>query len=222
VDEEVPLYIRVLRFPVVILAATSMTFVLFYLMQHLISSSKQELDESPVFNIVDFTRVRQSQEIQTKKRRAEPPPTPDTPPPQPQVAVNTGNNVEAWSTVFTPPAADLDVDLTVNYFSDGAMLPVVKVQPVYPQKALERGLIGWVELEFTVDEVGRVVNPVVINNCVMALVAHRTECEGHPGRMFDRSAIRAASKFKYKPLVVDGIAMATEGVRNRITFELDE
>jgi hypothetical protein len=38
-----------------IVAAAAMTLSLFYLMQSLIASSKQELDESANINIVDFT-----------------------------------------------------------------------------------------------------------------------------------------------------------------------
>jgi len=221
-DEKLAIFIRFIRFPIVALAAAAMTISLFYLMQSLIASNKQALDESPVFNIVDFTRVRQVQEVQTTKRRAEPPPVPDVPPPPLQIAVSTTKSATDWSNTFTPPPSKVDVDLTIGLFSDGERLPVVKVQPIYPQRALERGLIGWVIVEFTVDEIGRVINPVVVDNCVTPLVADHTECTDHPGRMFDRSALRAASKFKYKPLVVDGIAMASPGVRNRITFELGD
>ena len=61
-------------------------------------------------------------------------------------------------------------------------------------------------LEFIVTKTGAVANPVVI--------------EASPPGIFDRAAINAALKFKYKPKVVDGEPIDVAGVRNRITFEL--
>jgi protein TonB len=63
-----------------------------------------------------------------------------------------------------------------------------------------------VVLEFIVTKTGAVRDPVVI--------------EAKPPGIFDRSAINAALKFKYKPKVVNGDAIDVAGVRNRITFEL--
>jgi len=40
--------------------------------------------------------------------------------------------------------------------------------------------------------------------------------------VFDKSALRAASKFKYKPKVIDGEPVETAGVQNKIIFELEE
>lgn len=40
--------------------------------------------------------------------------------------------------------------------------------------------------------------------------------------MFDKAALAAVAKFKYKPRIVDGRPIATSGVKNMITFELDE
>ncbi|MEX2327106.1 MAG: energy transducer TonB, partial [Pseudomonadales bacterium] len=114
-----------------------------------------------------------------------------------------------------------DMSGTFGFISDGNYLPIVKVQPVYPRTALVRGLGGWVVLEFTVDKIGRVVDPVVIDNCV-SLFKFGEECEDQPGSLFDHSALRAAVKFKYKPKVEDGVPIATHHVRHKISFELDE
>ena len=84
----------------------------------------------------------------------------------------------------------------------------MKVAPVYPRRALTRGIEGYVLLEFTVNSAGAVENPVVV--------------EADPPGIFDRAAVQAALKFKYKPKVVNGEPIAVAGVRNRITFELTE
>ena len=39
---------------------------------------------------------------------------------------------------------------------DGEYLPIVKVQPIYPRRALQRGIQGYVIVEFTVTKNGSV------------------------------------------------------------------
>ena len=39
--------------------------------------------------------------------------------------------------------------------------------------------------------------------------------------IFEAAALEAASKFKYKPRLINGNPVAVPGVRNRITFVLD-
>jgi len=39
--------------------------------------------------------------------------------------------------------------------------------------------------------------------------------------IFDRAAVRAALRYKYKPLIRDGNAVEVEGVTQRITFVLE-
>lgn len=85
-------------------------------------------------------------------------------------------------------------------------LPLVKVAPIYPSVALERNLQGHVLLEFAVTTTGAVRDPVVV--------------EAEPPGVFDRAAINAVSRFKYKPKVVAGETVEVTGVRNRIVFEV--
>ncbi|MEC9318496.1 MAG: energy transducer TonB, partial [Pseudomonadota bacterium] len=91
--------------------------------------------------------------------------------------------------------------------SDGEYLPIVKVQATYPRRALQRGIEGYVVVEFTVTKQGSVKNPVVV--------------EAEPQGIFEDSAMEAVLKFKYKPRVIDGEPVEVEGVRNRMTFEMN-
>ena len=106
--------------------------------------------------------------------------------------------------------------------SDGEYLPIVKVQPVYPRRALSRGLQGWAIVEFTVSEQGSVVAPLVVSNCAWTKPKTSGPCVDSPNGVFDSAAVRAAQKFKYKPKVIDGEPVETAGVQNRIVFELAE
>ena len=87
------------------------------------------------------------------------------------------------------------------------MLPIVRVEPVYPARALSRGVEGYVDMSFTVTTTGTVKDPVV---------AYSTNS------LFDRAATRAVLKFKYKPRVIDGVAVDVPNVTERITFRIEE
>jgi protein TonB len=109
-------------------------------------------------------------------------------------------------------AADVGNDISLDgglalESGDGEYLPIVKVSPVYPRRALQRGIQGYVIVEFTVNEIGAVVNPVVV--------------EAEPQGIFEQAAMDAAKKFKYKPRVVNGEPTSVAGVQNRISFVID-
>ena len=46
------------------------------------------------------------------------------------------------------------------------------------------------------------------------------ECEDSPNSVFDRAAERAVLKFKYKPKIEDGVAVATQEVPFRLRFQM--
>ena len=105
-------------------------------------------------------------------------------------------------------AADVALDGGLALESgDGEYLPIVKVAPVYPRRALQRGIEGFVIVEFTVTKQGTVRDPIVV--------------EANPSGIFEQAAMDAAMKFKYKPRVVNGEATEVSGVQNRITFQID-
>ena len=69
-------------------------------------------------------------------------------------------------------------------------IPVFKMEPRYPRKAARRRIEGWVKVEFTITESGTVTNAVAV--------------ESKPRRTFDRSAVQAIRKWRFKPKIVDG------------------
>ena len=182
------------------------TFALFLIMQAVIANDEAKIDEGVKGKLLDMVRLTDDEEIQTKQRKPKPPPPPDEPPPDMPKPEFDSSDVSQGVDVG---AVDVNVDLNVGgggFSSDGEYLPIVKVAPVYPRRAQTRGIEGYVILEFIVTRTGAVTNPVVV--------------EAKPPGIFDRAAINAALKFKYKPKVVNGEAIDVAGVRNRITFEL--
>ncbi len=82
---------------------------------------------------------------------------------------------------------------------------VKSVQPVYPRKARESAIEGWVEMDFTVDEAGTVKD-----------IAVRS---ANPPGVFDQVAVGALSQWRYKPVLHDAKAVA-QRARIRIRFTL--
>ena len=196
------------RYAVGVALGALVTFSLFLLMQALIRSDKSPFNDPAPGSLLDFVRLQDEQELITKKRKPKPPPPPDEPPPDmPKPSFDTTVSVG-----IEIGGVDMDLNLDMagagGFSSDGEYLPIVKVAPVYPRRALTRGIEGYVVLEFTVTKLGTVTNPQVI--------------ESKPSGIFDRAALQAALKFKYKPKVVNGEPIDVHGVRNIIRFELED
>ena len=200
-----------LRICIAFALSAIITLLLFYVMQSLISSGGSALTDPPRGSVLDFVRVKKDETVQKKERKPRKPPPPKEPPPQLQQPQLDSPAADASGGVIDF-AADVGADLALAgglalESGDGEYLPIVKVAPVYPRRALQRGIEGYVIVEFVVTKQGAVRDPVVI--------------EAVPAGIFERAAIEAASKFKYKPRVVNGEPTAVAGVQNRITFEID-
>lgn len=199
------------RLLIALVVSVVITLGLFYLMQSLIKSGGSALTDPPKGNVLDFVRVKQDETPEVKKRKPKKPPPPKEPPPdmpQPQPAAESPDTNGAAIDFGADVAADVDLGGGLALESgDGEYLPIVKVAPVYPRRALSRGIEGYVIVEFTVSKTGSVINPFVV--------------EANPTDIFDRAALEAAVKFKYKPRVVNGEPTEVSGVQNRITFQID-
>lgn len=86
-------------------------------------------------------------------------------------------------------------------------IPISRRAPRYPLTALQRKLEGWVELGFTVDPEGYVIDPQVI------------DYQGHSE--FREAATDAVLKFRYAPRFRNGEPVSVPGVKTKITFTID-
>lgn len=200
-------YVRII---VAIAIAAVINWGLLGLMQYLIATGEKALSDDSSIRFVDFVRVKRDENVEVKEQKPKKPPKPDTPPPAAPPQSQNDVNPNAISTAMAPLANDSSMNLGGMSFgnADGDYLPIVKVAPIYPRRALTRGLEGWVLLEFTVTKLGTVTDIKVL--------------ESDPPNIFDKAAIGAAAKFKYKPKVVNGEPIDTAGVLHRISFELED
>jgi len=194
------------RYAISVSVGAGVTFGLLFIMQLLIATGRNAITETENFRLGDFVRVERTEVIETKKEKPEKPPEPEVPPemPSPDMANNFDNSM---AVSVSAPSMDASMSIGGVGFgvSDGEYLPIVKVAPVYPSRALSRGLEGYVIVEFTVTRTGTVRDAIVVEST---------------SSLFERAATEAALKFKYKPRVIDGEAVEVPGVRNKITFEI--
>ena len=196
------------RYITAVAVGGGVTFGLLFIMQLLIATGEEAVTDAERFRMDEFVRVERNEVIETKKQKPEKPPEPEVPPemPEPQNS-NQFDNSMAVSVTAPTTSVNLNVSGVGFGVSDGEYLPIVKVAPVYPSRALSRGLEGYVIVEFTVTQAGAVKDVFVVEST---------------SSLFERAAVEAAYKFKYKPRVIDGIAVEVPGVRNKITFEITQ
>jgi protein TonB len=86
-------------------------------------------------------------------------------------------------------------------------LPLVRIDPRYPPRAVSGGIEGWVEVQFSVTATGAVRDVVIIDS--------------HPENIFDEAVLSAVGRWRYNPKVDGGVAVERIGMRTRILFALD-
>ena len=189
--------------------AAFVTFGLFYLMQSLIGV-EGSLDDSDKIKVVDFVRVKRSEEVKRKER--EPPKkeeVDDTPPP-PDFKMNESSSLDGTG-IGISAGVDNSIGLdTGGNFSmmsaDGDAVPMVRVPPQYPERAKQRGIEGRVLVEFTIGKSGSVKDAKII--------------AAEPSSIFNKAAIKAIMQWKYNPKIVNGSPVEQPGVRIAIPFRL--
>jgi len=86
------------------------------------------------------------------------------------------------------------------------IMPLVKVNPVYPNRAVSHAIEGWVKIEFTIQADGSVANAVVM--------------QSKPEDVFDEAALVAINQWQFKPKMVNGVAVE-QRASQQLQFKLD-
>lgn len=186
------------------------TLSLLFIMQLLIATGERALQDPRARAQLDFVRIQRNENLDTDDFEPEKPPPPPEVPPEtpPQQMDNIDPN--APSINIAAPTVNANTEIGgpggMN-IAEGDYLPIVRVAPVYPARALSRGLEGYVDMAFTVTPTGTVENPQILYST---------------SSLFDRAATQAVLKFKYKPRVVDGVPVAVPNVKTRISFKIEE
>ena len=203
---------NLVRMAIGFVTALVVTLSLFWLMQYLIETADRSLNEDKAGNLVDFVRVKRNEQIQRRQLKPKKPPPPEAPPEQPPTPQLDNLDASAEKIAIAPVETTTDIEMTGGFslgVGEGDYLPIVKVAPIYPNRALTRGIEGYCVVQYTVTRQGTTRDPFVIEDqCTSSL--------------FHRASVNAALKFKYKPRIMDGEAVEVPGVQNKFTYEITE
>ncbi|MDJ0700879.1 MAG: energy transducer TonB [Woeseiaceae bacterium] len=198
------------RYAFSVVVGVVVTLGLLFIMQLLIATGQKALTEPRERLQLDFVRVKRNENLQLEEVQPEKPPKPPEVPPE--TPPQTMDNIDPSGPAINIPAPQVSANTDIGgpggmNIAEGDYLPIVRVAPVYPARALSRGLEGYVDMSFTVTTAGTVKDPIVVFST---------------SSLFERAATRAVLKFKYKPRVKDGVPVEVPGVKTRITFKIEE
>jgi protein TonB len=189
-----------------IMSSAAVTFALLYLMQALIDLQPGVVVEPREPTLLAWVRVKPTEPplAQTEKlpdrNFVEPPELPPTP----RTTDNDGYKIAVRPTA-APPSGN-------NYggpgsaWSDGPLVSLIRVTPVYPARAELNGIEGYAIVQFDVLADGSVANVSIVESS---------------DAVFERPSIEAAKRFRFKPRVVDGTPQITTGLQNLFRFEME-
>ena len=198
------------RYVFSIVTGTLVTLSLLFIMHLLIEFGESAITEEKERHTLEFVRIKRNENLNLEDYTPEKPPKPPEVPPEvpPQDIDNIDPSAPTINIPPPPVAANVDIGGPGGMnIAEGDYLPIVRVAPVYPARALQRGVEGYVDMSFTVTTTGTVKDPIVMFST---------------SSLFERAASRAVVKFKYKPRVVDGVPVEVVGVKTRITFKLED
>ncbi len=203
---------NLVRLAIGVVLGLTVTLSLFWLMQYLIATADRSLNEDTAGSLVDFVRIKRDESIQRRQLKPKKPPPPEAAPPQPPTPQLDDLNPNAEKIAIAAVPVETDIQMTGGFslgVGEGDYLPIVKVAPIYPNRALTRGVEGFCVVQYTVTSLGTTKDPFVVESqCTSSL--------------FHRASINAALKFKYKPRIIDGEAVEVPGVQNKFTYEITE
>ncbi len=196
----------ILRYFIGLAFGTAFMLLLFWVMWSLVSVPV-DVAEMRQATRVEFTRMRQDTEAQKKQQEK---PQPDKPPPVPEVPQidfakgSIENNVAQLTPTVDANSAMSKMKMTAG--SDRDIVPLVRINPDYPPRALSRGIQGWVIVQFTISATGTVKDQKVVDSS---------------NKIFDEAALKAIGRWRYNPKVEEGVAVERKGVQTKLVFQLE-
>lgn len=169
--------------------------------------------------VIDFVRLKK-ENLLTKKERVKPKkPEPKKQPPKPKVKIPKPKQPKVASKPVKPLDLNMPLDLSassalgdalVSGYGEravnGNVIPLVRIDPIYPKRAKMMKKEGYVKLEFTITEFGGVKDISVV--------------ESAPDRLFNSAATRALMKWRFKPKIENNQALEQRAMV-QINFKLD-
>ncbi|TXY14145.1 energy transducer TonB [Vibrio mimicus] len=196
--------------------ALAVTLALFSLMAWMVDNGGKSIPKPT--STFSFTMVMAEQEQDVQRRQRSIPEQPQVPQ-VPTQAPARSEQTAAMDVSSLNPLVDLNLSTAIEGVAVNApqfgefsvnqqVMPLHRVEPNYPAKALQRGVEGYVTLRFNIDELGKTRDIEVVDS--------------NPKRYFEREAMLALRNWKYQPKIVDGKAVVQTGLTVRLEFKLQK
>ena len=174
------------------LNALFITTLLIYCMFLLIKSDDPDLLEAKVYRHVDWVNIPDEPEVIDKFDRPSEPEEHELPPEINRVIPKESFDVADLA--FIPTEKIVFEDTPIKAYQSNQLTLVFAYPAKYPISKLNRDIEGFVSVGFSVNPVGEVYDAFVI--------------ESEPVGAFEKSALKAIEKFRYKPRYENGIAVS--------------
>lgn len=203
---EVP-YSPILPLTLGALPAAVVTALLVLLMHSLIASDVPLIDEEKI-TIAPIVRVDPDPLEVTIKVPPAVKPVDVTEPPE-RLTPRSESIPEGYvlASRYKAPAPTRDEGIEIDG-GGGGIVAYLKPQPIYPSRPLTQGIEGHVDLAFDIAATGATTNIRVI--------------DAEPQGVFERAAIKALQKWKYKVPVIDDVPQGQVDMMTRMTFRLED
>jgi protein TonB len=185
----------------------TMTLMILFGMQALIAMQPVETVDRILHDLTSFLPEPRDEELRTDEFHPDQIDDIEPAPPLAPTQDFGADDVTLTIPTGTPLPKKSDGYRASPFTQDGPLVAMVRVSPTYPTSMSTRGIEGWVTVQFDVLPDGTVGNVTVLKSS---------------NRSFERSAIQAAGRFRFKAQVVDGVPQTTTGVQYRFRFELDK
>ncbi len=202
---------------VALLLAVIFSFLLFVLMNTLINTEVKAVEtiEIPVIPVNVIKKIDPPKQPPSRK----PPPELIKPVTLPAESITSHNENKRIRPVintaklpsYTPSTGDNLIERElVPVYQEGndALMPKVRIEPLYPRKAAMNHIEGNITLKFDINEKGSPVNVKVVNS--------------KPKGYFERNAKKAVRKWKYQPQRENNVAVMVYDQTVTLDFKLEE
>ncbi len=184
-------------------------FSIFVIMSKLAENQNTYVEPQTTLITPELGAVKEDSDTAKIEKKLPDPPKPSERPEQPPKQVANNDNILDGMRLGPIEVEGPNIGIpgpTLGGLSEGTATAIVRVEPRYPVKAARDGVEGWVSLSFSVDEVGRVTNVKVI--------------EAQPRHYFEKEARKALKKWRYKPRIENGQAVAQHNQTILLEFNM--
>ncbi len=179
---------------------------LLWLMQLMVVQDDSRIVMKAQRPVMEFVRLKQPSETRLKQReKPEEPPPPESPPPQIpelELAINKPTVRAPDIAMAMPELSQSAMHFDGPYIGsvrqgspDREFMVLSRIPPRYPYRAERKKIEGWVKVSFIITAQGTVQDAVVV--------------DAKPKGIFDRAALQAILKWRFKPRISDGKPVAT-------------